>query len=143
MEVAEGWAFAAAIMPQLALCSSGGAELVRRNMFLNEQPHVKDGFRLVKATLEAMYPCLGITCHEVGGMLSGGKPIPGMEPCVDPASTYGTAFISQVPIKEAAVDDWSTALVVSVIVARPPAFCLLRRASSSMLQSFNPYPPPY
>lgn len=40
-----------------------------------------------QAVIEAMYPCLGITCDEVGGMLSAeGNPIPGMEPCVIPGA---------------------------------------------------------
>ena len=52
VEVAEGWAFTAAVLPQLALCNGSAAQLVYDNMFLNADPIVKDGFGLVKTTVE-------------------------------------------------------------------------------------------
>lgn len=89
VEVAEGWAFVSAILPQVALCNTSAAQLVRTNMALSldgaDGAHVASGFRAVKAAVESTYPCLGITCADVGGMLNtAGEPIAGMEACVDP-----------------------------------------------------------
>ena len=84
IEIAEGWAFSAAALPELALCSDGVAATVLSNTFINADPIVPDGFGAVKAAVESAYACLGITCEEVGGMLDGSyAPIAGMEPCSD------------------------------------------------------------
>ena len=85
VEVAEGWAFAAPILPLVAACNATVGELVYKNMYLNAPTtnvvRVPDGFQAVKAALESVYPCLGITCDQVGGMLSNGQPIPTFLPC--------------------------------------------------------------
>jgi len=90
VEVAEGWAFTAAILPQLALCNRTAGGYVYRNMYLNAEPPVADGFSFVKQTAESLYSCLGITCAQVGGMLLADQtPIPGMEPCTDLKAAKG------------------------------------------------------
>ena len=77
-------AFTAAILPQLAQCTASAARLIRANTFLNAQPTpMADGFSVVKTVAEGLYPCLGITCREVGGMFKDGVRIVGFEPCED------------------------------------------------------------
>ena len=46
-----------------------------RGIIASEEQH--------KLAAESQYACLGVTCADVGGMLSDGSPIPGFEPCVD------------------------------------------------------------
>ena len=83
VEVAEGWAFLTAVLPQLAKCDAPKTKVIRDNMWLNAKPHaIEDGFGVIKSNFESMYACLGITCADVGGMrFSNGTQIPGMEPC--------------------------------------------------------------
>lgn len=87
VEVAEGWAFTSAILPQIALCNATIGATIRTNMALSlngaNGAHVASGFRTLKREVESIYPCLGITCADVGGMLSNGEPIAGMEPCTE------------------------------------------------------------
>ncbi|MEO0631472.1 MAG: hypothetical protein AAFY46_12230, partial [Planctomycetota bacterium] len=69
---AEGWAFTAAVMPQLDACDADVAEQIRANMEFvqgNTSP-VQDGYEVVYGMLQDLYPCLGITCADVGGYLS-------------------------------------------------------------------------
>ena len=68
VEIAEGWAFARAVLPLIAGCSGSAARVVRENMWLNADPIVKDGYGAVKAAIESTYACLGITCADVGAM---------------------------------------------------------------------------
>ena len=87
VEVAEGWAFAAPILPLVSKCNATAGDSVYDNMWLNADPHVRDGFAAVKAAVESVYPCLGISCGDAGGMLSDGEPIDGFHPCVDSPSS--------------------------------------------------------
>eukprot|EP00966_Prymnesium_polylepis_P318135 7348550-Prymnesium_polylepis.1 len=65
VEVAEGWAFTAAILPQLSQCNASAGALIHANTFLNAQPTpMWSGFSTVKMVAESLYPCLGITCAE-------------------------------------------------------------------------------
>ena len=112
VEVAEGWAFTAAILPQVALCNQSAASLIERNMALSldgsNGSHVADGFRVVKKAIEAEYPCLLITCIDVGGMLTSGRRIQGFEPCTsDEALAPGNSGTTRV----------STAGLVTFIIA--------------------------
>ena len=82
VEVAEGWAFAAPLLPLIAECDASVGETIHANMWLNADVNVKDGFAAVKSAIEAVYGCLGITCAEVGGMLGDdGEYLAGFEPC--------------------------------------------------------------
>ena len=51
---------------------------------------VVDGFQAVKAAVESVYPCLGLVCADIGGLLvSGGTGFyAGMEPCQDYLAGY-------------------------------------------------------
>jgi hypothetical protein len=74
MEVVEGWAFARAVIPSIAKCSTAAAETIKANMDTialgTNGPHLKDGYVAVKAAVESTYPCLGISCSDVNAMIN-------------------------------------------------------------------------
>ena len=72
VEVAEGWAFAAPLLPLIAECDASVGETIHANMWLNADVNVKDGFSAVKSAIESVYGCLGITCADVGGLAADG-----------------------------------------------------------------------
>ena len=83
-EIAEGWAFAAAVLPQLHKCDAGKAKLIRDNMDVMAKVPVKDTYSKVAHVLQSMYPCLGLTCEDIGGLENGvGTYFAGLEPCDD------------------------------------------------------------
>ena len=63
---AEGWAFAAAVLPQLDQCSSTVAATVKTNLDIAATGPMAGGFDAVKTAIESTYGCLGITCEHVG-----------------------------------------------------------------------------
>ena len=70
-EWAEGWAFAAAALPQIAKCDADAAQVVRNNLEVPSEggkagDQVPDGYMKVKEAVESTYECLGITCEQVG-----------------------------------------------------------------------------
>ena len=76
VEVAEGWAFTAAILPQIALCDADVATLLATNLALSLDgaggAHVASGFVAVKEAAESVYPCLRISCADVMAVWSVG-----------------------------------------------------------------------
>merc|ERR1719321_377790 len=84
-EWAEGWAFAAAVLPRLHYCSYEVAETVRSNLDVNSATPMKDGFAEIKAMVETLYPCLGITCKDVGAFQTSAGVYAGAEACADGA----------------------------------------------------------
>ena len=74
---AEAWAFAAAVLPQVAECDWGVAEKIRYSLDIEAATPVQWGFYSVKEWLESTYPCLGITCEDVGAYSD-------TWPCIDP-----------------------------------------------------------
>merc|ERR1719252_365426 len=85
---AEGWAFAAAALPRLNYCDSAVATLVKANLdveLTGAQPQMKDGYAKLKSEVEKTYPCLGITCAEVGEFQNNAGPYAGMGKCTDPS----------------------------------------------------------
>ena len=96
---AEGWAFLAAVMPQLDYCSSTIAAQIRTNMeYTAENPgSVVDGYATVYGLVHQLLPCLGMTCADVGGYVDVAGPNPvyftGAEPCQDalPTTLVGPA----------------------------------------------------
>jgi hypothetical protein len=92
---AEGWAFAAAVLPRLHYCSTDKndvAKLVKANLDVAASPQMKDGFKTLKAKVESVYDCLGITCADVGEFQNSEGVYAGMEACKDstPAATAAT-----------------------------------------------------
>merc|ERR1719248_475736 len=67
---AEGAAFSAAILPRVAACSVDAAKLISDDMKIDTKTSMKSGFAAVKMAFESTYPCLGITCADVGGLTS-------------------------------------------------------------------------
>ena len=63
---AAGYAFAAAVLPQIDRCDANAAMTVETNMIFGA--NVPDGFAAVKSAIESTYSCLGITCENVGGL---------------------------------------------------------------------------
>jgi len=82
-EWAEGWAFAAAVLPRLHYCSYETADMVRANLDVANAAPMKDGFAALKAMVESSYPCLGITCADVGAFQNSAGIYTGMEACTD------------------------------------------------------------
>ena len=87
-EWAEGWAFAAAALPQIAKCDADAAEVVRKNLEVppaggKAGDQVPDGYMKVKEAVEGTYECLGITCEQVGVFDAANS---GMEACTDNSS---------------------------------------------------------
>merc|ERR1719174_2331009 len=110
-EWAEGWAFAAAVLPRLHYCSYETADMVRANLDVANAAPMKDGFAALKAMVESLYPCLGITCADVGAFQNSAGIYTGMEACTDDvtviADDYGeepgcpSAAPSEAPATEA------------------------------------------
>ena len=88
---AEGWTFAAAILPQLNACSAAAAKTVKDNLDASLAAPMKDGLAAVKAAIEACYPSMGITCDEVGEYQSSGVVFSGMAKCTDPVASSDSA----------------------------------------------------
>ena len=84
---AEAWAFAAAVLPQVHQCNAAAATTIRDNVDITAVEPMKDGFAAVKAALESTYPCLGITCADVGAYQSSGVVYTGADACTTPAPT--------------------------------------------------------
>lgn len=63
---AEAATFAAALLPLLHECNAGNAEQVHLNTKLGRGV----SFEAVKGALERQYECLGITCQDIGGLVS-------------------------------------------------------------------------
>merc|ERR1719399_1275158 len=78
---AEGAAFSAAILPRVAACNVDAAKLISENMDIDTTTPMKSKFAGVKKAFESTYPCLGITCADVGGLLEGTSYFAGADPC--------------------------------------------------------------
>ncbi|CAN0152758.1 unnamed protein product, partial [Scytosiphon promiscuus] len=64
-EAAELWAFSAAILPAINACDADVATTLRDNadITLDTAP-MSAGYAAVKAELESVYVCMGITCAQ-------------------------------------------------------------------------------
>jgi len=65
--VAEGWAFTAAVLPQIDNCDSDAARFIRRNMDIEALSPVQDGTEAVVERFYSVLSCLKITCADIGG----------------------------------------------------------------------------
>ena len=94
-EIAEGWAFAFAILPQLNNCDFMVAATVVSNMQTTASSPMADGYETVKTAVESTYSCLGISCADIGGLVdsydASGTPTAYIwEACTDADSTSGS-----------------------------------------------------
>merc|ERR1719482_2497765 len=96
-EWAEGWAFAAAVLPRLHFCSSTVATYVRTNLDTANAAPMPGGFATFKTHVESTYPCLGITCADVGAFQNSAGIYTGMEACTDTTPTDGPLTDDNVP----------------------------------------------
>jgi len=87
---AEGWAFAAAVLPQIHKCDVTAAATIRDNLDIAAAEPMKDGVAAVKAAVEGVYGCLGIICSDVGEFQSSTGVYAGMEACPDPPAPAPT-----------------------------------------------------
>ena len=84
---AEGWAFSAAVLPQIAQCDAGAATTIRDNLDVANAEPMKDSVAAVKTAIEGVYDCLGITCTDVGAYQASGTVFSGMSACTFAPST--------------------------------------------------------
>eukprot|EP00600_Ochromonadales_sp_CCMP1393_P006122 CAMPEP_0174954898 /NCGR_PEP_ID=MMETSP0004_2-20121128/683_1 /TAXON_ID=420556 /ORGANISM="Ochromonas sp., Strain CCMP1393" /LENGTH=404 /DNA_ID=CAMNT_0016202769 /DNA_START=87 /DNA_END=1300 /DNA_ORIENTATION=+ len=87
---AELWAFSAAVLPILDYYGASVATTLRNNALITNTDVVPDGYAEVKYQIETLYPDLGITCADVGGLASSSYSTgyyPGMEPCTDDSTS--------------------------------------------------------
>eukprot|EP00933_Yihiella_yeosuensis_P038728 TRINITY_DN3266_c0_g1_i4.p1 TRINITY_DN3266_c0_g1~~TRINITY_DN3266_c0_g1_i4.p1 ORF type:complete len:491 (-),score=121.57 TRINITY_DN3266_c0_g1_i4:759-2231(-) len=96
-EKAEGAVFAAAILPRIAKCDAGAAKVISDNMKMDSSKPMASGFQAVKTAFEQTYKCLGITCKDVGGLISVAPAyFEGAGPCSDVETATSSAY--QVPV---------------------------------------------
>jgi len=69
-EMAEGATFAFAVLPLINECDPAAAKIVYDNMNLGAIGTCDRD--MVKIALESVYPCLGITCADIGALNTGG-----------------------------------------------------------------------
>ena len=86
---AEGWAFAAGILPRINECSAAAATTIKTNLDITATEPVKDGYAAVLAAMESTYTCLGITAADVGTYK--GIPAPASDSATAPALALGAA----------------------------------------------------
>jgi len=89
---AEGLIFTMAILPRVADCDKDAADILLKNMQVTTT-YEGVNFPVVKSTFESVYKCMGITCAQIGGLLSGddGVYYTDAEPCVDAAFDTNTS----------------------------------------------------
>jgi hypothetical protein len=71
------------VLPRLHYCSYEIADLVRGNLDVANHAPMKDGFAQLKAQVESLYPCLGITCADVGAFQNTAGVFTGAQACTD------------------------------------------------------------
>jgi hypothetical protein len=119
---AQAAAFASSVLPLVHQCDPNSAQVIHDNLKVQNNPKVD--FVAVKRALEKSYPCLKVSCQQVGGIynpFSGGY-IGGTEPC--------TELFGQVTV-DIDDDDKSVALglfiAVATLVVLGIVVCLIRR----------------
>jgi len=80
----EGWAFAAAVLPQVYNCDQTAAATIKTNLDIAASGPMAGGFAAVKSAIEGTYQCLGITCAHVGKYST-------TTACTDPAASSDAA----------------------------------------------------
>jgi len=85
---AEGWAFAAAVLPQVHKCDATAATTIRANLDVaSTTGPMTGGVKAVKDAIESVYDCLGISCTDVGAYQASGTVFSGMSECTFAPST--------------------------------------------------------
>jgi len=84
-EAAEGSVFMAAVIPRIHACDKEAADTIFDNMSVGKN-YDSVSFDAVRNAVESQYKCLGITCADIGGLLTGnvqGEYYDGFSPCND------------------------------------------------------------
>lgn len=89
---ARGATFAAAILPYVHACKPSHATTLYNLMAVGTDP-TKVSFSRVRSTLESLYPCLGVTCAQIGGIFRNGQYLDGAGPCFD-----GAPIVDRTPV---------------------------------------------
>ena len=112
---AEGYAFAAAVLPVVdALCDATAAATIKSNMIPGA--NLPDGYAAVKAALEGCYASMGITCDQVGNFLSSDATNPAyttLGGCSDDETISGASQLRGLTLALAAL----TAAVAALLMA--------------------------
>lgn len=79
---AEGVLFASAVVPLVASCSEGDAQIIHEKMQPG-MPNTMDDFYEIKTAFEKNYGCMKISCRDVGGIWdeASGNYFEGTSPC--------------------------------------------------------------
>jgi hypothetical protein len=129
---AEAAAFASSLLPLMHQCDPNSAQVIYDNLKVQDYPNVD--FYAVKRALEKNYPCLQVSCKQVGGInnpFSGGY-LEGAEPC--------TELFGQVTLD---INDDNRAVAIGLTVAVVTLFilgivvCLIRRATEKRIRLKN------
>merc|ERR1711965_353341 len=100
---AEGWAFAAAVLPQVHQCDATAATTIKDNLNIEAAAGpMKDGVAAVKTAIESVYNCLGISCTDVGEYQASGSVFTGMSKCTFAPSSNVGSTTSNLPTTDAA-----------------------------------------
>ena len=119
-EWAEGWAFAAAVLPQVHECDHTVASMIVANLdVMNSDPMSENGFEEFKESVESVYSCMGITCADMGEFQNTAGVYAGMDACVDGSGTVTSSSSSDDD------DDVDGIPVVIVIILAAVALILL------------------
>lgn len=91
-ENAEGAIFAAGVVPKVAHFNQGAADTIYSNLKMGTR---NTNYAATKKAFENVYPQMGITCADVGGLYSEeiGSYYPGAEPCKDTSNSNKAAVI--------------------------------------------------
>jgi hypothetical protein len=110
-EQAEGAIFSAAVVPKIYSYNKESADIIHHNLKIGAR---NVDFAAVKMAFEKVYPHLGVSCADVGGLFGEvGDYYPGAAPCVD--ATVVSAQSSSGAKVGAAVGLVSGSLVVLLI----------------------------
>lgn len=129
---AEAAAYASSVLPLLHTCDPESAQIVHENLQAQSFPEVD--FVAVKRALERTYPCLKISCQQVGGIenpFTGGY-LDGAEPCIE---LFGGFTVD--------VDDSNKSTAIGLTVAILTLFvlgivvCLVRRSTEKRIEQLK------
>jgi hypothetical protein len=82
----EAYIFAAALLPQVNYCNATAANIIKNNVNINQpSPLQSGGFLAVYNAIRSVYPCLNITCADVGALA-----VASLAVCTDPTSAAVT-----------------------------------------------------
>ena len=129
---ANGAAFASSVLPLLHSCDPAAAQLIHDNLRAQNLPQVD--FFAVKRALERNYPCMQVSCHQIGGIYNpfGAGYLDNAEPC--------TEIFGQVTVD---LDDNSKSMAIGLTIAIITLFvlgiavCCIRRAAEKRIRLKN------